>query len=90
MSTHVFAAIVTGQNAAANNRGLTEGNITTLQKIVWEGQVHTTVSAEAIRFALRRRLSESEEVNRGYDEEERVNTWRDPGFKGWEDGKKKV
>jgi CRISPR-associated protein Cst2 len=54
MSLHVFGAIVTANGTAANNRGLTEGNVTTLQKLVWNGHVHTTVSAEAIRFALRR------------------------------------
>lgn len=90
MARHVFAAIVTGHGTAANNRGLTEGNITTLQKIVWNGEVHTTVSAESIRFALRRRLAEAgEECNRDFDEERRVNTWRDPDFKRW-DGKSKT
>ena len=85
MARHVFAAIVTGHGTAANNRGLTEGNITTLQKIVWNGEVRTTVSAESIRFALRRRLAESgEDCNRVFDEEGRVNTWRDPEFKRWE------
>lgn len=53
MSLHIFGAIVTGHGCAANNRGETEGNITTLQKLLWKGQVHTTVSAEAIRWALR-------------------------------------
>jgi CRISPR-associated protein Cst2 len=83
MARHVFAAIVTGHGTAANNRGVTEGNVTTLQKLVWNGQVHTTVSAEAIRFALRRRLAEIEECNRTFDDERRVNTWRDPEFARW-------
>lgn len=86
MSLHVFGAIVTANGTAANNRGLTEGNITTLQKLVWNGQVHTTVSAEAIRFALRRRLAESESCNRTYDEDSRTNAWADPGFENWSDG----
>lgn len=83
MSLHVFAAFVTANGTAANNRGLTEGNITTLQKLVWNGQVHTTVSAESIRFALRRQLAESEPCNRTYDDSERLNQWKDPHFKGW-------
>ncbi|WP_434384575.1 type I-B CRISPR-associated protein Cas7/Cst2/DevR [Melittangium boletus] len=83
MSLHVFAAFVTANGTAANNRGLTEGNITTLQKLVWNGQVHTTVSAESIRFALRRQLAESEPCNRTYDDAERLNQWKDPHFKGW-------
>lgn len=86
MSQHLFAAIVTHHGTAANNRGETDGNVTTLQKLLWQGQVHTTVSAEAIRFALRRRLvlSEPKEgMNRQWDEDLRSNTWRDPEFKGW-------
>lgn len=83
MTLHVFGAIVTANGTAANNRGLTEGNTTTLQKLVWNGQVHTTVSAESIRFALRRRLGESEETNRSYDEESRVNGWKDEKFTRW-------
>jgi len=89
MTLHLFGAIVTANGIAANNRGLTEGNITTLQKIIWNGEVHTTVSAEAIRYALRRRLSESEETNRHFETpEDRVHVWRDPSFKRWGKGSK--
>jgi CRISPR-associated protein Cst2 len=57
MSLHVFANIVTHFGTAANNRGDNQGgNVTPLQKVIWLGEPHTTVSAEAIRFALRRRL----------------------------------
>ena len=83
MSQHLFAAIVTHHGTAANNRGETDGNVTTLQKLLWHGQVHTTVSAEAVRFALRRRLATIEEANRNWDEESRRNTWRDPQFTHW-------
>jgi len=83
MTLHVFGAIATAHGTAANNRGLTEGNTTTLQKLVWNGRVHTTVSAEAIRFALRRRLAESEPTNRTYDEDDRANAWADPKFARW-------
>ena len=83
MSTHVFGCFVTANGTAANNRGENEGNITTLQKLVWLGQVHTTVSAEAIRFALRRRLAQVEPCNRTYDEAARTNEWQDPSFKAW-------
>lgn len=86
MSLHVFATIVTPFGAAANNRGETEGNVTTLQKLIWHGAVHTTVSAESIRFALRRRLVpvESAGANRQWDEDKRANTWQDWSFKGWD------
>ncbi len=85
MSQHLFAAIVTHHGTAANNRGETDGNVTTLQKLLWHGQVHTTVSAEAVRFALRRRFAASDKngTNRKWDEETRTNTWQDHQFKGW-------
>ncbi|HVY62874.1 MAG TPA: type I-B CRISPR-associated protein Cas7/Cst2/DevR [Planctomycetota bacterium] len=89
MSVHVFGAIVTGNGTAANNRGLTEGNCTTLQKLVWNGQVHTTVSAESIRFALRRRLVEADEpCNRVYDEDTRASKWEDASFARWSEKSK--
>lgn len=85
MSLHIFANFVTPFGTAANNRAETEGNITTLQKILWLGETHSTVSAEAIRFALRRRLAEGENngTNRRWDEAERINAWQEPDFKGW-------
>lgn len=85
MSLHVFANFVTPFGTAANNRAETEGNITTLQKLLWMGETHSTVSAEAIRFALRRRLAavEDQGSNRKWDEDDRNNTWQDWTFKGW-------
>ena len=83
MSIHVFANIITTHGTAANNRAETEGNITTLQKLIWHGQPHSTVSAEAIRFALRRLLADSEATNRSWDEGQRANVWRDHKFQGW-------
>ncbi len=85
MSLHVFANFVTPFGTAANNRAETEGNITTLQKLLWQGETHSTVSAEAIRFALRRLLdaAENDGTNRLWDEDDRVNTWKDPAFEGW-------
>ncbi len=83
MSLHVFANFVTPFGTAANNRAENEGNITTLQKLLWLGETHTTVSAEAIRFALRRVLGMSEKTNRVWDEAVRANVWQDHQFKGW-------
>ena len=91
MSLHFFANFVTPFGTAANNRAETEGNVTTLQKIIWQGQAHSTVSAEAIRFALRHRLGSMETAgtNRRWDEGQRNNVWKDHEFKGWkkDDGK---
>lgn len=76
MSLHIFANIVTSYGTAANNRAENEGNITTLQKLIWQGQPHSTVSAEAIRFALRRLLASEEPngTNRSWNEDERVTS----------------
>lgn len=81
MSKHLFGAIATPHGIAANNRGENEGNTTTLQKILWHGDVHSTVSAEAIRWAIRadwqrRGLA----VNRRWQEETRRHAWQDPDF----------
>jgi CRISPR-associated protein Cst2 len=83
MSLHVFANFVTPFGTAANNRGENEGNITPLQKLLWLGETHTTVSAEAIRFALRRVLGGSDKTNRSWDEAARANVWQDHQFKAW-------
>ncbi len=85
MSLHVFANFITPFGTAANNRGETEGNTTTLQKLYWLGNTHTTVSAEAIRFALRRILARMEQTNRLWDEDERRNRWEKPEFDYWAD-----
>lgn len=66
---HLFGNIVTNYGPAANNRGETEGNVTQLQKIIWKNEVHTTVSAESIRWALRYYWQQSGfSVNRRWDE----------------------
>src|SRR5436190_10321837 len=86
MSLHVFANFVTPFGTAANNRAETEGNVTTLQKMLWMGETHTTVSAEAIRFALRRHLGEISETNRTWNESAHPkprNEWKDDQFLGW-------
>lgn len=91
MSLHVFANFVTPFGTAANNRAETEGNITTLQKLLWQGETHSTVSAEAIRFALRRRLDSADEpTNRKWDEDVRANAWADWTFNGWATDKGKT
>lgn len=81
MSKHLFGAVVTAHGIAANNRGETEGNLTTLQKILWNGDVYTTVSAEAIRWAIRLNWQQQgSPVNRNWDEATRVHAWKDPEF----------
>jgi CRISPR-associated protein Cst2 len=82
MSKHLFGIVLTPFGTAANNRGENEGNTTTLQKLLWKGQVHTTVSAEAIRGALRYYWQrQGQSLNRNWDESKRIHSWQDPEFK---------
>jgi len=91
MSLHLFGAVLTANGVAANNRGDNEGNITTLQKILWQGQVHTTVSAEAIRWALRYYWQmKGIPVNRVWNDEKQDHQWQDPKWEGWSQAKGKT
>ena len=84
MALHVFGAIVTAPGVAANNRGETEGNITTLQKLIWNDAVHTTVSSEAIRWAIRYYWQTTDQkVNRVWEDEKEDHKWIDGSFSGW-------
>ena len=84
MSIHIFGAVLTAHGIAANNRGESEGNISTLQKLLWKGQVHTTVSAEAIRWAIRYYWQIKDvPVNRVWNEENQDHDWRDVNWGGW-------
>lgn len=71
MATHyLYGTILTNEAVAANNRGDNIGNTTTLQKVFHQDDLHTSVSAESIRFALRYRFQlEDLPVNRSYDPE---------------------
>ena len=86
MSKHLFGLIVTPYGTAANNRGENEGNITTLQKILWNGEMHTTVSAEAIRWALRYFWQRKGiDVNRKWNDEQSDHEWSDQMWLPWTD-----
>ncbi|HKZ77728.1 MAG TPA: DevR family CRISPR-associated autoregulator [Pyrinomonadaceae bacterium] len=84
MSKHLFGLVVTPYGTAANNRGENDGNVTTLQKLLWKGDVHTTVSAEAIRWALRYFWERNgDKVNRRWNEETYDHDWRDTSWTAW-------
>ena len=86
MSKHLFGLVITPHGAAANNRGENEGNITTLQKLLWNGETHTTVSAEAIRWAIRYYWQRKGiPVNREWNEEANDHKWRDAKWERWGD-----
>ena len=53
MTTHIFGMVLTHEGTFSNNRGENEGNTNTLQKVIRNGDLFSTVSAEAIRYALR-------------------------------------
>ena len=53
MATHIFGMALTHEGTFSNNRGENEGNTNTLQKVIRNGDLFSTVSAEAIRYALR-------------------------------------
>ncbi len=81
---NLFGNILTSYGTAANNRGEKEGNLTPLQKLLWKGEVHTTVSSEAIRWALRYYWQNANyPVNRRWDENAQPvadHVWQDPNF----------
>lgn len=89
MATHyLYGTVLTSEAVAANNRGDNIGNTTTLQKVFHQDDVHTSVSAEAIRFALRYRFQlEGMRLNRTYDashghlnyEDEKREKWNPDG-----------
>lgn len=53
MAIHIFGMVLTHEGTFSNNRGENEGNTNTLQKVIRNGDLFSTVSAESIRYALR-------------------------------------
>lgn len=85
MSKHLFGMILTHQGTYANNRGENEGNATTLQKVLRNGDLYTTVSAESIRYALRdtwQAMLPDAELNRVSVDHRSVHI-RHPDFDEW-------
>lgn len=67
---HLHGNILTEYGLASNNHDRNIGNLIPLPKIHWKGQIHTTVSAEAIKFAMRRFWQEQEvSLNRTVNDE---------------------
>lgn len=84
MTLHIHGAVLTSDGIASNNRGENMGNVSTLQKILRHDALYTTVSAEAIRFAIREHWSaQSLNVNRKIVEGE--SDWADPSFENFKD-----
>ena len=78
---HLFGNLLTSYGTAANNHGENEGNLAPLQKLFWKGEPHTTVSAEAIRWALRYYWQKAGyRVNRSWDDNVNKFVWENPDF----------
>lgn len=87
MTNYIYGTVITNEAVAANNRGDNIGNTTTLQKVFVNDAVHTSVSAESIRFALRYRLQlERIPVNRTYDPETGKLAYEDEKRISWSTG----
>jgi CRISPR-associated protein Cst2 len=86
MATHyLYGTVLTGEAVAANNRGDNIGNTTTLQKVFHQDDLHTSVSAEAIRFALRYRFQlEGLKTNRTYHPSSGKLNYSDEKRVGWD------
>jgi len=84
MAYHLYGSVLTAEGVAANNRGETAGNTVTIQKILRGDDVHTTVSAEAIRYAMREYWTRNgSPVNREVHPDGSV--WNDTEFDGTEE-----
>jgi CRISPR-associated protein Cst2 len=85
MATHyLYGTVLTGEAVAANNRGDNIGNTTTLQKVFHQDDLHTSVSAESIRFSIRYRFQlENLKVNRTYDPEDGKLNYVDEKRANW-------
>jgi CRISPR-associated protein Cst2 len=85
MTMHLFGCVLTAKGTAANNRGENEGTVSTLQKIIRNGEIHSTVSAEAIRYALREVWQEDTTLHLNRRLSDNGSEWKDDEFKKWDD-----
>lgn len=85
-TNYLYGTILTSEGVAANNRGDNIGNTTTLQKVFHQDDLHSSVSAESIRFAIRYRLQLEgldAKLNRTYDPETGKLDYKDEKRAGW-------
>lgn len=80
MTMHLFGAVLTGRAVAANNRGENEGTVATLQKIVRNSEIHTTVSSEAMRYAIREIWRDDGELTLNRSVSHHGSEWKDTDF----------
>jgi CRISPR-associated protein Cst2 len=81
MTMHLFGTIITPQAVAHNNRGESEGTVSTLQKVIRNGDLFSTVSGEAIRYALRETWLDDPALKLNRKVSQDGNEWQDKEFK---------
>ena len=84
MSIHIFGMLLTHEGTFSNNRGENEGNTNTLQKVIRNGELYTTVSAESIRYALRDGWQRGQQALNRRTVDHRSVEYKDREFKNWQ------
>jgi CRISPR-associated protein Cst2 len=85
MTMHLFGTVLTSQAVAHNNRGESEGTVSTLQKVIRNGDLHSTISSEAIRYALREGWLADAQLKLNRKVSHSGSEWNDKEFKKPED-----
>jgi len=78
---YLFGTILTHYGSASLNHGQRKGNISPIQKCQWYDNLHSTVNADAIRWALRyywQLMGYS--INRKWDADNRTNRFTNESF----------
>jgi CRISPR-associated protein Cst2 len=78
---HLFGTVLTPQAVAHNNRGESEGTVSTLQKVIRDGDIYSTVSSEAIRYALRESWLADTNLKLNRKVSHNGSEWEDKEFK---------
>ena len=84
MSIHIFGMLLTHEGTFSNNRGENEGNTNTLQKVIRNGDLYTTVSAESIRYALRDGWQRAQQTLNRRAVDHRSVRYEDREFQKWQ------
>lgn len=85
MTMHLFGTVLTAQAVSHNNRGESEGTVSTLQKVIRNGDIYSTISSEAIRYAIREGWLADKELNLNRKVSHDGSAWVDKEFTSPED-----
>ena len=78
---YLFGTLLTHYGSASLNHGKSKGNTSFLQKARWHNKLHSAVNSDPIRWALRFYWQQNGfPVNRNWDGDEFINTWKDRNF----------